>query len=88
MYKVIFSNAAKKQIKKLDRGVQILLIAWLEKNIEGCENPRNLGKALSANHRCKWRYRIGACRVLCEIVDEQVIVYVLEVGHRSRVYKN
>lgn len=43
-YKVIFSEKAKKQLKKLDKHISSLIIGWLEKNIEGCENPRIHGK--------------------------------------------
>lgn len=34
----------------------------------------------------QWRYRIGNYRVICEIQDEEIIVLVLEIGHRKDVY--
>ncbi len=48
-YTIRFSERAKKQLKKLDKHTSALIIGWLEKNIEGCENPRIHGKALVAN---------------------------------------
>lgn len=48
-YKVIFSENAKKQLKKLDIHVAALILGWIEKNLEGTTNPRQHGKALTAN---------------------------------------
>lgn len=57
------------------------------KNIEGCENPREKGKPLKGNLKNQWRYRIGNYRILCRIEDYEVLVLVLNVGHRKEVYK-
>ena len=85
-YKVIFTERAKKQLKKLDKHIAALIIGWLEKNIQNCENPRLHGKGLVENKSGKWRYRIGDYRVICEIQDKEIIVLVLEVGHRREIY--
>ena len=85
-YRVVFSEKAKKQLKKLDKYVYSLIIGWLEKNIDGSENPRVHGKALKENRVGQWRYRIGDYRVICEIKDKEIIVLVLEVGHRKEIY--
>ena len=87
-YKVLFSEKAKKQLKKLDKHIYSLIIGWLEKNIDGSENPRIHGKGLVENRSGQWRYRIGDYRIICEIKDEEVIVLVLEVGHRKSIYDN
>ena len=86
-YKVILTYKAKKDLKKLDKYTKSLIIGWIEKNLEGCENPRIHGKALTSNRSGQWRYRIGDYRLICEIEDEKIIVLVLEVGHRKEVYK-
>lgn len=85
-YKVIFTERAKKQLKKLDKHIAALIIGWLEKNIQNCENPRLHGKGLLENKSGQWRYRIGDYRVICEIQDKEIIVLVLEVGHRREIY--
>lgn len=85
-YKVIFTERAKKQLKKLDKHITALIIGWLEKNIQNCENPRLHGKGLVENKSGQWRYRIGDYRVICEIQDQEIIVLVLEVGHRRDIY--
>lgn len=85
-YKVVFSERARKELKKLDKHTSSLIIGWIEKNLEGCENPRIHGKSLTANRTGQWRYRIGNYRLICEIQDEKITILVLEIGHRRSIY--
>lgn len=85
-YKIAFAEKAKKELKKMDKYTSSLIIGWIEKNLEGCENPRAHGKSLTANRAGQWRYRIGDYRLICEIQDEIVTILVIEVGHRRSVY--
>jgi mRNA interferase RelE/StbE len=34
-----------------------------------------------------WRLRVGGWRVICEIVKEELIIYVLKIGARGDIYK-
>lgn len=86
-YKVVFTEGAKKQLKKLDKHIASLIIGWIEKNLENCENSRLHGKALIENKSGQWRYRIGDYRLLCEIQDKKIIILVLQIGHRRDFYK-
>ena len=63
-----------------------MLLGWIRKNLEGCENPRQHGKALTANRKGQWRYRVGNYRILSEIQDEKIIILILEIGHRREIY--
>lgn len=85
-YDLVFSEAAKKQLKKMDKQVSSLIVAWLKKNIKNTSDPRQFGKTLTANHKGEWRYRIGDYRVLTEINDNEVIVLVISIGHRREIY--
>lgn len=85
-YRVVFTERAKKQLSKLDKSVLGLILGWIEKNIEGCENPRIHGKGLLGNRSGQWRYRIGDYRVICEIIDDEIVILVLEIGHRKHIY--
>ncbi len=87
-YKVKFTEAALKELKKLDKHTASLILGWIRKNLEDCENPRVHGKALTANHSGKWRYRVGDYRILAEIQDEEIIILILTVGHRRDIYKS
>ena len=85
-FEIVFTEKAKKQLKKLDKYTASLIIGWLEKNIQGCKNPRLHRKGLVENKSGQWRYRIGDYRVICQIEDEKIIVLVLEIGHRREIY--
>lgn len=85
-YHVDFTEQAKKQLKKLDKHTAILITAWIRKNLEGCSNPRQHGKGLTANRSGQWRYRIGDYRLIANISDEKVTILVLEIGHRRDIY--
>lgn len=87
MYHVEFSKHAIYDLKKLDKHISAIIIGWIRKNLEGCENPRLYGKALVANHKGKWRYRIGDYRLICHIDDAKIVIYVITIGHRKEVYK-
>lgn len=85
-YKVEFTERALKDLKKLDRHTAALILGWVRKNLENCENPRLHGKGLTANRSGQWRYRIGDYRLLAEINDSKITILVLTVGHRRDVY--
>lgn len=85
-YYVVFSDEARKELKKLDKHTALLITAWVRKNLEGCSDPRQHGKGLTANRSGQWRYRIGDYRLIAEIQDEKVVILVLTVGHRNEMY--
>ena len=87
MWRLFYSQRADKQLSKLDPGVRRVIVAWLNKNTDGCDNPRSQGKSLTAGLSGKWRYRVGDYRVLCEIRESELIVLAIEVGHRRDIYK-
>lgn len=86
-YELRYSQRAEKELSKLGKNQSRLIAAWLKKNISGCENPRSLGGPLSANHKGKWRYRVGSYRVLVTILDDELVVLAIRIGHRREVYK-
>lgn len=86
-WQLVYSDKALKQLRKLDTHTARIIVAWLDKNINGCQDPRAHGKGLVSNRSGQWRYRIGDYRVLCDIQDSELVVLALEVGHRRNVYK-
>ena len=85
-YSVETTSRFDKEFKKLDRYTQRMIKAWIEKNLEGCTNPRQHGKGLKANRNDQWRYRIGDYRLICQIEDDRLIILALNIGHRREVY--
>lgn len=75
-----------REFRKLDRYTQRMIKSWIDKNLEGCADPRQHGKGLTANRSGQWRYRIGDYRLLCDIQDERLVILALEIGHRRATY--
>ena len=76
------------EFKKLDKYTQRMLVAWIDKNLENCTNPRIYGKGLTSNRRGQWRYRIGDYRIICNIEDNKLVILALTIGHRRDIYKD
>ena len=100
-YHVETSPRFDKEFKKLDKYTQQMIKAWIGKNLQNCENPRTHGKGLIAykmsqasptplvkNENGQWRYRIGECRLLCLIQDQELIILALTVGRRRDIYSS
>ena len=86
-YTVEYTSKALKSLKKLDKPVLLMIKSWIEKNLIGTTEPRRHGKGLTSNRSGQWRYRVGDYRIIADIEDEKLIILVVEVDHRSRVYK-
>ena len=84
---VEYTPAARKELRKMGRVNAARILDWMDKHIDGCEDPRVTGKGRTANRSGQWRYRIGDYRVLCLLRDEVVTVEVFRIRHRSEAYK-
>lgn len=86
IYQIVTTDRFDKSFKKLEKQTQKIIKAWIEKNLMGCENPRLHGKGLTANKSGQWRYRVGDYRILAEIRESELVLVLVEIGHRSRIY--
>lgn len=86
MYRVEYTPKAIKQLQKTDKHIRKLIYAWIDKNLQHCENPRQHGKGLAANRSGQWRYRIGDYRLIADIQDDKIVILILEIGHRKNIY--
>jgi mRNA interferase RelE/StbE len=82
LYKILFTPHAAKKIKKLDRKVKLRIEATLRR-IQ--TRPLDFLERL-VNHPY-YKLRIGDYRVIVDIIDKDLIILVIEVGHRRNIYK-
>jgi mRNA interferase RelE/StbE len=85
-YRVLYSKNAEKSLSKLDKPQANLLVSWISKNLNNCENPRYIGKSLKGILSELWSYRVGSYRILANIEDDKIIINIVAVGHRKDVY--
>jgi len=86
-YCVETTERFEREFKKLDPYTMKMIRAWINKNLNECEDLRTHGKAFVGNERGQWRYRIGDYRLICSIEDKNIVILALTIGHRRDVYK-
>lgn len=87
MYNVLFTKTFKKDFKKLDKHIQILIKNWINKNLVNSNNPYMKGKRLKGKLSDYWRYRIGDYRLLVRTDDDLLVILLIKVGHRKSIYE-
>ena len=81
-----FTEKARKELKKLGASPAQIILKYLDEQVCGSDDPRRFGKPLRGDLGEYWRYRVQDYRILCQIIDEELIVLVVKVGHRKEVY--
>lgn len=88
-YSVSWSRAATKQLLSIEKRQRLMILRWVEENLEGCTNPKAILGSKALKGTCSgWRYRVGSYRILVSIDDDMVLIDVLRVGHRQGAYRN
>ena len=85
-WQVKFSETATRQLKKLRKQTQRDILKYLKKRIETDDDPQRYGDPLRRSLSGLWKYRVGDYRLICEVQQEEIVVLVLAVGHRRKVY--
>ena len=81
-----FDRRALRELNKLDTQTKQQILDYLAERIETNMDPRRFGKGLKADLAGLWRYRVGNYRIVCRLIDGELIVLVLAVGHRKDIY--
>ena len=84
MYKVEFSNSAKKDLEKVN-SIYLASVASHIKKLS--ENPRPFGYAKLAGSENHYRIRAGIYRVIYSIKDDILVVEVIKIDHRRNIYR-
>ena len=81
-YKIEIKRSASKEIEKLPKSV---LKRVLNKIQSLGREPRPSGcKKLTADE--KYRVRVGDYRILYSIENDKLMIYIVKVGHRKKIY--
>ncbi|HIH37735.1 type II toxin-antitoxin system RelE/ParE family toxin [Candidatus Woesearchaeota archaeon] len=82
MYSLIYSELAAKQLKKLNKETQLRILNTLER----CR-IRPLAYVKRLVGCAYYRLRVGDYRVIMDIKEDTLIIFVFELGHRKNIYK-
>ncbi|MCP2732358.1 type II toxin-antitoxin system RelE family toxin [Limnofasciculus baicalensis] len=84
-YVIGFKPSALRQLRKLDRENQTLLIAAIESL---SENPRPDGCKKLKGQTNLYRIRVARIyRIVYEVKDKQLVITILKVGNRRDIYR-
>ena len=81
-YRLIFSDKSVKQLEKLEKTTYERIISKLEQ-IQ--IRPFKYVKKLVGNPH--FSLRVGDYRVILRITSKELVVFVVELAHRKKVYK-
>ena len=81
------STSAERTLKKLDRQISRRIGEFIDTRLNGTDDPRRIGKPLQGGVDKYWGYRVGDYRLICELRDQVVTIVLVEIGHRSDVYR-
>lgn len=81
MYNLEFSKVSEEQFFKLDQDLQERIINSLERiRIR----PFHFVKRLVDSHY--YRLRVGDYRIILDIQQDKLTIFVIELGHRKNIY--
>lgn len=87
VWTIEYSDSAKAQLRKLGKPTARRIVDFMNERIAGLDDPRSTGKALTGPLGGFWRYRVGDCRVICDIHDGALRILVVQVGNRREIYR-
>ncbi len=82
MFEIEFSESAEKQLYKLEKQIQIRIVSTLDRIRV---RPYPFVKKLVGSPY--FRLRVGDYRVILDIKEDRLLIYVIELGHRSHIYE-
>jgi mRNA interferase RelE/StbE len=83
-YKVIFTKSVKKDFRKIPKLEVSKILYEIE---ELAKNPRS-SKTKKLKGEKLYRLRVGNYRVIYDIQDYLMLIFVVKLGHRSDIYRN
>ena len=84
LYEIVFARSARKELQALSQAVAKRILEKLELL---AFNPRPSGCNKLHGHSSLWRIRVGEYRVIYSIDDDNRVVDVSVVRHRSEAYR-
>ena len=85
MYKVSWSKRAKENLKKIDAVIAQKIVDKVENYL--AKDPVNLGEPLLYAYKGLYRYRFSSYRVIYQVKQTELLIVILEAGHRRKIYK-
>ena len=87
-YSVELAESADWELAKFDTQHRKRILKFLQERVAKLDDPPSIGEALHGSQLGEfWKYRAGDYRLICKIEDDRLVVLVLRVGHRKKIYR-
>ena len=83
-WRVEYDQGAVSDLKKLDRQAQRGILQF--KRRRPCRRPSCLRQTAKTREFDLWRYRWQQLRIICQLQNSMLLVLVISVGYRCKVY--
>lgn len=83
-YEITYARSALKSLRKIERGTAQRIIRAIDSL---ATDPRPQGCTRIKGGAGELRIRVGDYRVVYEVIDAEVVILVLNIGHRREVYR-
>lgn len=83
---IVFRKSAQKELNALPSKIKAHILDYMD-TVAKSTNPRRIGRAMKGEYSGLYRYRIGSYRVICNIIDDILVIEVIKVSSRQGAYK-
>ncbi len=88
VWKIEIEALAEKELSKLDFQQAKRILSFLFDRVAHLENPRSIGEALTGSRLGSfWKYRVGDYRIVTNIEDTTLTIFVVRIGDRKNIYR-
>ena len=81
-FRIFLSPKAEDFLKKIDKTNR----ERIENKLRSLKDNPELGKPLTGRLAGLWSLRVGDYRAIYQIRHEEILIFVLKIGHRKNVY--
>ena len=84
LYRIVWKNSAKKELKKLDRQAIPSIISAVSMLAE-IQFPNGVKKLQGSQHT--YRIRVGDYRIVYSVEEQVLLIEIIRIGHRKEIYR-
>lgn len=86
-YRVIFSATARRSVKRIPKEYALKIVEDLASLAAETDPKRHVKKIQGGHNPPFYSLRVRDYRTILTIVDDVMVIHVVELGHRSTIYR-
>lgn len=83
MYTVKLSRKADKNLDQIESRYQVLIV----RSLKMLRDEPYLGVPLHGKLKGFWKLKVSHYRIIYQIIDSLLVIYVIDIDHRKQVYR-